>query len=120
MLPRVETPGRVFCRVLVLPSERVLLFNLGAFCDQTIPGKFQADTSEPFPSISKDISGHSLSQRPAETVNPEATIREAVSRMIDKSVNLLVVTSTADGKPIGTVTLHDIIRFQNQLADAMV
>jgi CIC family chloride channel protein len=59
-------------------------------------------------------------QRPAETVNPDATIREAVSRMIDKSVSLLVVTSPVDGKPIGIVTLHDIIRFQNQLADAMV
>jgi chloride channel protein, CIC family len=68
------------------------------------------------------LSGQTLeqAQRPAETVNPDATIREAVSKMIDKSVSLLVVTSPANGKPIGTVTLHDIIRFQNQLADAMV
>jgi chloride channel protein, CIC family len=68
------------------------------------------------------LSGQTLeqAQRPAETVNPDATIREAVSKMIDKSVSLLVVTSAADGKPIGIVTLHDIIRFQNQLADAMV
>jgi chloride channel protein, CIC family len=67
------------------------------------------------------LSGQTLAQaqRPAEAVNPDATIREAVSRMIDKSVSLLVVTS-ADGKPIGIITLHDIIRFQNQLADAMV
>jgi chloride channel protein, CIC family len=68
------------------------------------------------------LSGQTIeqAQRPAEVVNPDATIREAVSQMIDKSVSLLVVTSPADGKPIGIVTLHDIIRFQNQLADAMV
>jgi hypothetical protein len=47
------------------------------------------------------LSGQTLeqAQRPAETVNPDATIREAVSRMIDKSVSLLVVTLPADGKP---------------------
>jgi CBS domain-containing protein len=68
------------------------------------------------------LSGQTVeqAQRPAETVNPDATIREAVSKMIDRSVSLLVVTAPADGKPIGIVTLHDIIRFQNQLADAMV
>jgi predicted transcriptional regulator len=58
-------------------------------------------------------------QRPAETVNPDATIREAVSRMIDKSMSLLVVISPTDETPIGIVTLHDIVRLQNQLADAM-
>jgi CIC family chloride channel protein len=68
------------------------------------------------------LSGQTLeqAQRPAEAVYPDATIREAVSKMIDKSVSLLVLTSPADGKPIGIVTLHDIIRFQNQLADTMM
>lgn len=58
-------------------------------------------------------------QKPAETVNPDATIREAVTRMIDKSMSLLVVISPTDQTPIGIVTLHDIVRLQNQLADAM-
>jgi chloride channel protein, CIC family len=58
-------------------------------------------------------------QQPAETVNPDATIREAVSRMIDKSVGLLVVLSPTDETPIGIVTLHDVVRLQSQIADAM-
>jgi signal-transduction protein with cAMP-binding, CBS, and nucleotidyltransferase domain len=58
-------------------------------------------------------------QRPAEVVNPDATIRDAVAKMIDKSVSLLVVISPTDETPIGIVTLHDIFRLQNQLAEAM-
>jgi chloride channel protein, CIC family len=58
-------------------------------------------------------------QKPAETVNPDATIREAISKMIDKSVSLLVVISPTDGTPIGIVTLHDIVRLQSQLAEAV-
>ena len=58
-------------------------------------------------------------QKPAETVNVDATIREAVSKMIEKSASLLVVMSSTDETPIGIVTLHDIVRLQSQLADAM-
>jgi CIC family chloride channel protein len=58
-------------------------------------------------------------RRPAETVNPDATIREAVSKMIDKSASLLVVVSPTDETPIGIVTLHDIFRLQSQIADSM-
>ena len=58
-------------------------------------------------------------QSPAQTVNPDATIREAVSRMIDKSASLLVVISPTEETPIGIVTLHDIFRLQSQLADSM-
>ena len=58
-------------------------------------------------------------QRPAEVVNPDANIRDAVAKMIDKSVSLLVVISPTDETPIGIVTLHDIFRLQNQLAEAM-
>jgi hypothetical protein len=43
----------------------------------------------------------------------------AVAKMIDKSVSLLVVISPTDETPIGIVTLHDIFRLQNQLAEAM-
>jgi CIC family chloride channel protein len=58
-------------------------------------------------------------QKPAETVNPDATIREAISKMIDQSVSLLVVMSPTEETPIGIVTLHDIVRLQSQLAEAM-
>jgi CIC family chloride channel protein len=66
------------------------------------------------------LRSHAVEQalKPHETVHPDATIREALSKMIDKSASLLVVTSRADGKTIGIVTLHDIIRLQSQLADA--
>jgi CBS domain-containing protein len=57
--------------------------------------------------------------RPAETVHPDVTIREAVSKMIDKSMSLLVVVSPVDETPIGIVTLHDIVRLQTQHADMM-
>jgi chloride channel protein, CIC family len=67
------------------------------------------------------VDGKSLDQavRPAETIAPDATIREAVSKMIDNSVSLLVVLSPTEGTPIGIVTLHDVIRLQSQLSDAM-
>jgi chloride channel protein, CIC family len=67
------------------------------------------------------VDGQTLAQvqKPAETVNVDATIREAVSKMIDKSASLLVVMSSTDETPIGIVTLHDIVRLQSQLADAM-
>ncbi len=58
------------------------------------------------------------SRKPAETLPPDATIKEAVSKMIDHSVSLLVLVSQSDEKPIGIVTLHDVIRLQSQLADA--
>ena len=66
------------------------------------------------------LGGHTVeqAQKPSETVHPDATIREAVSKMIDKSASLLVVVSQPDGTPIGIVTLHDIMRLQRELADA--
>ena len=66
------------------------------------------------------LGGHTVeqAQKPGETVHPDATIREAVSKMIDKSASLLVVVSQPDGTPIGIVTLHDIMRLQRELADA--
>jgi CIC family chloride channel protein len=67
------------------------------------------------------LDGQTLEQalKPAETVNPDATIRQAVAKMIDHSMSLLVVISPTDQTPIGIVTLHDIVRLQTQLADAM-
>jgi hypothetical protein len=57
--------------------------------------------------------------REAAGSGPHATIREAISKMIDKSVSLLVVISPTDETPIGIVTLHDIVRLQSQLAEAI-
>ncbi|MBV8642060.1 MAG: chloride channel protein [Verrucomicrobia bacterium] len=55
---------------------------------------------------------------PAEAVHAHSTIREAVAKMLDHSMSLLVILSTTGNAPIGIVTLHDVLRLQNQLSDA--
>jgi hypothetical protein len=37
---------------------------------------------------------------------------------VENSMSLLVVLSTTENTPIGIVTLHDVLRLQNQLSDA--
>jgi CIC family chloride channel protein len=53
----------------------------------------------------------------AQAIPAHATIREAVATMVENSLNLLVVLSTTENTPVGIVTLHDVIRFQNRLRD---
>jgi len=53
----------------------------------------------------------------AEGVQAHSTIREAVAKMVDNSINLLVILSPTGNTPIGIVTLHDVLRLQNQLSD---
>jgi signal-transduction protein with cAMP-binding, CBS, and nucleotidyltransferase domain len=67
------------------------------------------------------LSGHAPEEvmQQAETVSASATIGEAVLRMVDKSVSLLVVLSPADESPIGIVTLHNVVRLQSHMADSM-
>jgi chloride channel protein, CIC family len=60
-----------------------------------------------------------ISVEPAETVPADATIKEAVAKMVEKSRSLLVVLSTAENVPIGIVTLHDVLRLQQQQSDAV-
>ena len=55
---------------------------------------------------------------PAQALPANSTIREAVAEMVENSLSLLVVVSTTENTPIGIVTLHDVLRLQNQLSDA--
>jgi CIC family chloride channel protein len=55
--------------------------------------------------------------QPAVCVPPSATIREAVQRMVNESQQLALLTS--DGALLGIVTLHDVLRYQNQLSDLL-
>ena len=55
---------------------------------------------------------------PAQAIPANSTIREAIAKMVENSISLLVVLSTTENKPIGIVTLHDVLRLQNQLSDA--
>jgi CIC family chloride channel protein len=59
-----------------------------------------------------------IAPMPAQTIPAHSTIREAVAKMVENSIGLLVVLSTTENKPIGIVTLHDVLRLQNQLSDA--
>jgi hypothetical protein len=36
---------------------------------------------------------------------------------VDNSISLLVILSPTGSTPIGIVTLHDVLRLQNQLSD---
>ena len=54
---------------------------------------------------------------PAQAMPAHSTIREAVANMVENSLRLLVVVSTTENTPIGIVTLHDVLRLQNQIAD---
>jgi CIC family chloride channel protein len=55
--------------------------------------------------------------RPADAIPAHSTVREAVSKMVGNSMSLLVVLSTTENTPIGIVTLHDVLRLQQQLSD---
>jgi CIC family chloride channel protein len=55
---------------------------------------------------------------PAEAIPAHSTIKEAVAKMVENSMNLLVVLSATENTPIGIVTLHDVLRLQTQLSDA--
>jgi CBS domain-containing protein len=54
---------------------------------------------------------------PAQAMPAHSTIREAVAKMVENSLRLLVVVSTTENTPIGIVTLHNVLRLQNQLSD---
>ena len=56
---------------------------------------------------------------PAVCVAPSVTIREAVQRMVNESQELVLLTSNPDGKLLGLVTLHDVLRFQNQFTEML-
>jgi chloride channel protein, CIC family len=60
-----------------------------------------------------------ISVEPAHAVLADATIREAVAKMVANSMSLLVVLSTAENTPIGIVTLHDVLRLQQQQSDTV-
>ena len=59
-----------------------------------------------------------IAPEPAEAIPAHSTIREAVAKMVENSMSLLVILSTTENTPIGIVTLHDVLRLQNQLSDA--
>jgi hypothetical protein len=51
----------------------------------------------------------------AEAIPAHSTIREAVAKMVENSMSLLVVLSTTEDTPIGIVTLHDETSFRMRL-----
>ena len=60
-----------------------------------------------------------LRSEPAVCVPPSVTIRDAVQRMVNESQELVLLTSEPEGKLLGIVTLHDVLRFQNQFTEML-
>ena len=58
-----------------------------------------------------------IEAEPAQALPAHSTIRKAVATMVENSMRLLVVLSTTENTPIGIVTLHDVLRLQNQQSD---
>ena len=67
---------------------------------------------------SEILSNRSPKVAAAEAIPAHSTIREAVAKMVENSLNILVVVSSVENTPIGIVTLHDVLRLHNQLLDA--
>ncbi len=55
---------------------------------------------------------------PAATVRPSETIRECQARLIESAAGVVVITDAAsDGRPLGVVTLHDLLRAQTAISE---
>jgi len=55
---------------------------------------------------------------PPATVRPSHTIREAQAQLIESAAGLVVITDVAnDGRPLGVVTLHDLLRAQAAISE---
>jgi CIC family chloride channel protein len=54
---------------------------------------------------------------PAVTARPGDTIRDSQRLLIDSPTQTVVITDKPDGKPLGIVTLHDILRAQVSMSD---
>lgn len=54
----------------------------------------------------------------AGTVRPSNTIRECQAQLIESAAGLVVITDVAnDGRPLGVVTLHDLLRAQAAISE---
>jgi CIC family chloride channel protein len=59
----------------------------------------------------------SVKIEPVPTCRPGDTIRDCQSKLIESPTEVLVLSDTTDGKMLGIVTLHDILRAQVAMAD---
>jgi len=62
--------------------------------------------------------GRRVGKRPLHTVTPKISIRDAAMKMVREDIRQLpVVSDTDSGKLLGVITLNDIARQQNAMAD---
>jgi CIC family chloride channel protein len=57
---------------------------------------------------------------PAISCPPHRTIRELQALLIDSTTLFAVVTSEGDGKVLGVLTLHDLLRAEMALGDGLM
>ncbi|HEY0791513.1 MAG TPA: chloride channel protein [Chthoniobacterales bacterium] len=55
--------------------------------------------------------------RPPLCIDPKTSIREAIDLMVSQNTEMLLLTSGVDRHLVGIITLHDVLRFENQLAE---
>lgn len=53
----------------------------------------------------------------AVTAGPQTSIREAQRLLIESSTGLLIIAENAAGRPLGVVTLHDLLRAQAAMSE---
>ncbi len=55
---------------------------------------------------------------PPVTVRPSQTIRECQAQLIESTAGIVVITDVAnEGRPLGVVTLHDLLRAQTAISE---
>jgi CIC family chloride channel protein len=54
---------------------------------------------------------------PALTAAPQMPIREAQQLLIASTTGLLIISEKPDGRPLGVVTLHDLLRAQAAMSE---
>jgi len=64
------------------------------------------------------IAGHRpVKLEPAATVRPGDTIRGSQNLLLESATATLILTDSPDGKPLGIVTLHDVLRAQVSMSE---
>jgi len=57
---------------------------------------------------------------PAVRCEPRQTIRQLQTLLLESPTGMAVICDAAEGKPIGVVTLHDLLRSQMNAAQAQI
>ncbi len=118
-----------------LPISAIATFKPSVITDLSEPGLKEAIEKHPyrhFPVVIDDTlrgmvsrseieaalaNHHEVKLEPASTCRPGETIRECQTKLIDSPTETVLLSDKPDGKVLGIVTLHDVLRAQVLMAD---